>query len=95
MKTYSKSGRAVTGRQSIHPKTYAAPASPKPRLSRETKKTEHRKKMTEKQRVRHAMWLNSVPWFASQMVRRNPKRHAAVLGLSRLHPKHPDFRGIR
>jgi len=86
--------KKTTGRQSIRPKTYAAPASPKPRLSREAKKTQHRDKMTEKKKFRHSMWLHSVPWFASQMVKRNPKRHAAVLQLSRLHPKHPEFRGV-
>ena len=87
--------KKTTGRQSIHPKTYAAPASPKPRMSREAKKTAHREKMDELKRSRHSMWLHSIPWFASQMNKRNPKRHAAVLGLSRLHPKHPEFRGVR
>lgn len=84
----------ATGRQSIHPKTYAAPASPKPRMSREEKKKEHRKKMERLKQTRHSMWLHSVPWISRQLNQRNPKRHAAVLRLSRLHPKHPEFRGV-
>ena len=94
MKTHSKSGRATSGRHSFHPKTYAAPAHAVLKPTKTERKKTHRKKMDDKRKVRHAMWLNSVPWYARQMVQRSPKRHAAVLGLSRLHPKHPEFRGV-